>query len=66
MAAIIEVEVNGPRGTDRAEADTAEDALFAARTLWDEAFDGTSMSARSTTWRILVDGEPKLMGSRRP
>jgi hypothetical protein len=39
---VIEVTVCHPDGTviDRAEADTPENALFAAHTLWEEGLEG--------------------------
>lgn len=65
----IEVTVESPSGRDVAECETAEDALYAARTLFDEARGDKPVQGFTasivTTFR--VDGKVvRMYEGRRP
>ena len=51
----------------RAEAETPEDALFAARTLWDEEMNGLQLDTRNMAIYFMVDAQlVRAFEGRRP
>lgn len=67
--AVIEVIVTRAGLTDRAEATSPENALYAARTLWDEAWARCPVqgATRAITTIFTVDGQHcRTVEGRRP